>query len=168
MNVFFSYSTEDTAVVKLLAAALHSQPNVDEVHWWDGSNVPGEELWKSIFRWIDDSTIVIAVITGNTLERAMSVGNEVGYAKAKKKRIVAFVAPEIENANLGCLSPDIRIPLVPGEIEAGIERLLAAKPRKVVRHGGKKIVFEEDESTLLKPLLTAAATFIIANWIFDE
>jgi len=168
MNVFISYSTQDSAMVKLFASALRSQPKVDVVHWWEGSKVPGKDLWQSIFGWIDEADIVMAVITSNTLERAMSVGNEVGYAKAKKKRITAFVTPEIEAASLGCLSPDIHVPLVPGEIEAGIERVLAAKRRKVVRHGGKKVVFEENESALLKPLFAFAATYIIRHWISDE
>ncbi|MBA7583178.1 hypothetical protein ES708_25118 [subsurface metagenome] len=168
MNVFISYSTQDSAVVKLLAAALYSQPKVDEVHWWDESNIPGEELWPSIFNWINDADIVMVVVTENTIGRAMAIGNEVGYAKGKRKRVVSFVAPGIDTGNLGCLAPDIHIPLDEDKIEAGIERALAYKPRISIRHGNQRVVFNEDESNRLRPLLTAAAAFIIAHWMFDE
>ena len=54
MNFFISYSNQDSAWVKLLAAALLLRPEVDQVYWWGGSNVPGKGLWESIFGWIDD------------------------------------------------------------------------------------------------------------------
>jgi len=57
-----------------------------------------------IFSWIDIADMVFVVITGNTLHRAMAVGQEVGHAKAKNKLIIPLVSPEVPSMELGFLS----------------------------------------------------------------
>jgi TIR domain len=101
MKVFISYSTDDVQMVNQIAYQL--RPHT-EVFYWNTSKVPGQEAWPSIFQWIDQCDLVLAVITDSTVSRAMSVGQEIGRAKAMKKIIVPLVAPEVPNSELGCLS----------------------------------------------------------------
>jgi hypothetical protein len=101
MNIFISYSTHDLATVKQLADEL---TKYGQVFYWDLSKVPGQESWPTIFEWIDYADIVFVVITGNTVQRAMSVGQEVGHAKAKDRYIVPLVSREVPSSELGFLS----------------------------------------------------------------
>ena len=102
MKVFVSYSVEDTSLVRQLVAQLRSC--TDKVFWWDGNKEPGQGVWLTIHDWIDQSDLVLAVLTGRTLARAMAVGNEIGYARAKGKFILPLVGPEVRSEELGCLS----------------------------------------------------------------
>ena len=52
-----------------------------DVFHWNHSNIPGKVAWEQIYIWIDNSDIVLVLITGNTVVRALSVGREVGRAK---------------------------------------------------------------------------------------
>ena len=101
MKVFISYSTSETAVVKRLAGYVEQ---FAEVTYWDKSKEPGNEVWPTIFKWIDEADLVLVLITGNTVQRAMSVGQEVGRANTKGKLIVPLVTPEVPSAELGFLS----------------------------------------------------------------
>jgi hypothetical protein len=101
MNIFISYSTQDVQTVKQLADEL---TKYGSVFYWDVSKVPGQESWPTIFQWIDSADLVFVVITGNTVHRAMSVGQEVGRAKAKDRMIVPLVAREVPTSELGFLS----------------------------------------------------------------
>lgn len=101
MKVFISYSVEDTQLVRQIADQLRSV--TERVYWWERSKEPGSEAWPSIFGWIDQSDLVLAVITDKTVRRAMAVGNEIGHAKAKRKPIIPLIAPEVNEADLGCL-----------------------------------------------------------------
>ena len=100
MKIFISYSTTDIKVVELFSNVLSQY---GEVKYWAENRVLGEDSWKTIFSWIDSSDVVIALITGNTLTRAMAVGQEIGYAKGKKK-IIPVVESSIPATELGCLS----------------------------------------------------------------
>ena len=53
-----------------------------DVYYWNQSNIPEQVAWEQIYNWIDNSDIVLVLITGNTVVRALSVGREVGRAKA--------------------------------------------------------------------------------------
>jgi hypothetical protein len=102
MNVFISYSVHDTGLVMLLASQLGLQGH--SVNWWSHSKEPGKEVWPQIFGWIDQADLVLAVITDRTVGRAMSVGHEVGHAKAKGKMIIPLVSHDVDNRELGFLS----------------------------------------------------------------
>ncbi len=101
MKVFISYSVKDTDLVAKIAASL--KPNVQEVLWWPENKELGEQAWQTIHGWIDSSNVVIAVITGNVVTRAMAVGNEIGRAVAKGKVVIPLVGPEVKAEDLGCL-----------------------------------------------------------------
>lgn len=53
---------------------------------------------------IDVSDLVLVVIKGETVSRAMSVGQEIGHAQAMGKSIIPIVTPEVSASNLGLLS----------------------------------------------------------------
>jgi len=100
MKVFISYSVHDSELVRKIAESI--KQHVDEICYWDASKELGEDAWTSIFGWIDDSDLVLAVITDNTISRAMAVGNEIGHARARNKKIIPLVAPEVPRDQLGC------------------------------------------------------------------
>jgi hypothetical protein len=101
MKVFISYSMEDTEQVQIIADQI--KPYVEEVHWWKESKTLGEAPWEMIEGWIDRADMVIAVITGKTVSRAMSVGQELGHAKEKGKKIIPIVEQGISKTELGFL-----------------------------------------------------------------
>ncbi len=101
MRVFISYSTQDMHIVKHLAMQLKV---FGDVYYWAESNLPGQDTWPSIFNWIDLADIVIVLITGNTLSRAMAVGQEIGRAKSKGKTIIPIVSNSVPSNELGFLS----------------------------------------------------------------
>ena len=90
MKVFISYSATDTRRMQRIADQLKAN-NKAIVHWWEDSQRPGQVAWSQIFQWIDAADLVLVVISGNVLRRALAVGNEVGYAKAKNKLIIPLV-----------------------------------------------------------------------------
>ena len=101
MRVFISYSTPDLSVVEELANRIRP---FAEVYYWAQSNLPGQESWPTIFNWIDTSDLVIALITDNTVRRAMAVGQELGRAKTQRKTIVPIVSQNVPSSELGFLS----------------------------------------------------------------
>jgi hypothetical protein len=101
VKVFISYSAADVHLVDWIAAALESQGN--EVYWWQGSQVPGEPAWPMIFDWIDQSDLVLAVLTDKAVARAMAIGQEIGHARAKGKTVIPLVATNVDEKDLGCL-----------------------------------------------------------------
>lgn len=101
MKVFISYSTPDLSIVENLANRIKP---FAEVYYWAHSNFPGQESWPTIFNWIDNSDLVIALITDNTVKRAMAVGQELGRAKSQRKTIVPIVSQHVPSSELGFLS----------------------------------------------------------------
>jgi len=101
MKIFISYSTQDLGIVNLFANYLRP---FGEVIYWSEDKILGKEAWDTIFSWIDSSDIVLVLITGNTVTRAMSVGQEVGRAKAKNKNIIPIVSSSVPINELGFLS----------------------------------------------------------------
>jgi len=101
MKVFISYSVHDSEFVQEFANAL--KPHVEALHYWEESKGLGEDAWTSIFSWIDEADLVLAVITDKTISRAMAVGNEIGHARAKGRKVIPLVAPGIDDGQLGCL-----------------------------------------------------------------
>jgi hypothetical protein len=101
MRIFISYSAPDITIVSVLADQLKMY---GDVYYWDKDNSPGELAWEQIFSWIDNSDIVLVLITDATIARAMSVGQEVGKAKAGKKLIIPIVTSSVSINELGFLS----------------------------------------------------------------
>lgn len=101
MKIFISYSTADIELVRHVAAFARAHA---EVFYWEESKIPGKEDWPTIFSWIDQSDLVLAVITDETVRRAMAVGQEIGQAKAKGKAIIPLVGPFVDAKELGFLS----------------------------------------------------------------
>lgn len=91
MNIFISYSAKDTQRVQFIANQLKASSNNVAIHWWEESQRPGQVAWSQIFQWIDGADLVLVVVSGNVLHRALAVGNEVGYAKAKSRVIIPLV-----------------------------------------------------------------------------
>ncbi len=100
MSIFISYSTDSKDLVKRIANYLEP---LGDVSYWDQNKIPGEKDWDLIFDWIDDSDIVLAVITDKTISRAMAVGQEIGYAQDQGKYIIPLIAYKVEESELGCL-----------------------------------------------------------------
>ena len=101
MKVFISYSAEDLSLVKWIGNQI--EPHAD-VFYWANNKQPGAEAWTTIYSWIDQSDLVLAVITDSAVSRAMSVGQEIGRAKAKGKTVIPIVTPNVSSSELGCLS----------------------------------------------------------------
>ena len=120
VKVFISYSVDDLKLVEELAKQIEP---LAEVRYWNKSKEPGEEAWKQIFGWIDESDTILAVVTGKTVIRAMSVGQEIGHAKAKNKKIVPLVAEGIPVSDLGCLSGIVFEPIPTDNPAPALERI---------------------------------------------
>lgn len=101
MKVFISYSVDDGEFVGKVAQEITP---LAQVSYWDQSKEPGEEAWQTIFQWIDDCDAALVVITDKVVKRGMSVGQEIGRAKAKGKFIIPLVEEGIPASALGCLS----------------------------------------------------------------
>lgn len=101
MRIFISYSTPDMYIVEQLANQLGA---FGEVYYWAQNKFPGQEAWQSIFNWIDTADVVVVLITGNTVVRAMSVGQEIGRAKSKGKTIIPIVSKFVPSTELGFLN----------------------------------------------------------------
>jgi hypothetical protein len=138
MNIFISYSARDTHRVQLIADQLRTNNNAT-VHWWENSHRPGQVAWSQIFQWIDGADLVLVVVSGDVLRRALAVGNEVGYAKAKNKLIIPLVWESpgvwarlfrkfgakigIGTDDLGCIGDLVHIKISEKYPEAGLQKL---------------------------------------------
>lgn len=148
MKVFISYSTKDTEIVRQFASEIEDCG--DDVYWWSESKQPGAEAWASIFKWIKNADIVLAVITDATLGRAMAVGNEIGYARAKGKRIVPILSEGIQPTSLGCLIGTTPIKLRRDRLAESIDDVLDALDEKEARNRKE-----------MRDMLIAAATVLL-------
>lgn len=150
MKIFLSYSTPDLDIVRKIATYIQKHATV---LFWDKDKEPGKESWPTIFQWIDQSDLVLVVITGNTVKRAMAVGNEVGHAKAKSKTIIPLVAPEVPTSELGCLNSITYQPINPNNPGPDLTRI----NQLVLAHKQK---LEQKQQQQLVLLLLAIVSFI--------
>lgn len=118
MNIFISYCDNDLNLVKQIGDCIKPHANVV---YWDQDKVPGEAAWPTIFKWIDDADLVLVVITGSTVKRGFSVGNEVGYAKKHNRPIIPLVGPKVKRDKLGCLGGITDVPIDPANPDKAIE-----------------------------------------------
>ena len=151
MKVFISYSTGDTETVRQFVNAIEKKNHT--VYWWSESQEPGKDAWRTIFEWIRRANIVLAVITDKTIARAMAVGNEIGYARAKVKRIVPILAAGIAAESIGCLIGKTAIKLDGHSIEGSIEKVLDAIDAKEA----------EDRKATRDLLLAGVAVLLLAT-----
>jgi hypothetical protein len=100
MKAFISYSNGDLEFAKLVASMIK---NHVEPIYWDKDKLPGDGDWNSIFSWINDCPIVLTVVSRSVIEKGLSVGQEVGYAKKAGKVIIPFVSKNVKREELGCL-----------------------------------------------------------------
>ena len=101
MRIFISYSNPDLTIVRSLANQLNI---FGDVFYWNQSSVPGKVAWEQIYSWIDNSDIVLVLITGKTVIRAVSVEQEIDRAKEMGKHIIPIVSKGIISGELGFLS----------------------------------------------------------------
>lgn len=120
MKVFVSYHGEDRHLVETMAEIL---PDTISMYYWDASNVPGEPDWESIDAWLEDSDVVLVLVTAKTLERAISVGQEIGRARTLDKQIIPIVAHDVSPSRLGSLKGITAIRFDEHEPEDGFAEL---------------------------------------------
>jgi len=128
MKVFVSYSATDNDFVRKIVKGIRS--DAVSVHWWDESKQLGQNCWEQIFGWIDDANLVLAIITGKTLERGLAVGNEIGYAKAKGKEIIPLITDEDDRFDLGCLIGTVDQYIDENDPQSGIDAIKLHIERK--------------------------------------
>lgn len=168
MKVFISYSAKDTLPIRKFADGLRQITGVSQVHWWEDSKRLGKEAWPQIFRWIDEADLVLVIVTGNVLNRAMAIGNEIGYAKAKGKSILPLVSElsgwrkmlqrlgfkaGISAEDLGCFGELVHIRINKHDSQAGIEQI-KAELTQLVRE--KHAANEAEKAKLILGLLSVA------------
>ncbi len=100
MKIFISYGNDNLKLVEFVSENLRA---FGEIYYWNQSKEPGQEAWHSIHSWIDNSDLVIAIITEQVVNRAMAIGNEVGRAISKGKTVIPLVTSEVRESDLGCL-----------------------------------------------------------------
>jgi len=154
VQVFISYSTKDLELVREIAHTLEHRATVK---FWYQDKVPGTEAWTTIHKWIDDSQLVFVVLTDNAISRGISVGQEVGRAKAQGKVIVPLVAPGVPSSELGCLH--------------GVTYIRLADPTSDEFQEQVDEAIEEFRRRQVKAGWTIAAMFAvlgILNWWFPD
>ena len=144
MRVFVSYSVADVDLLHQVVGTIRA--GGDEPLCWDTSKVPGQEVWQSIFAWIASADLMVVIITDQTVSRAMSVGQEVGRARAKGKPIVPLVSSDVKPGDLGGLKGVIYQPISREQTQqalAGVARVIegmklkkAEEQRQLLMVGG--------------------------------
>jgi hypothetical protein len=92
MRIFISYSSPESNIISVLADQLKLY---GEVYYWDKDKALEESAWEQIFSWLDNSDIVLVLVTDALIARSMSVGREVGRAKSGNKFIVPIVSSSV-------------------------------------------------------------------------
>lgn len=100
LKVFISYGFADYGAVEKMSLAL---PWKHEVYYFQPNQDVGLPVPESILQRIDWADVVIAYITPATIDRAMAVGNEIGYAKKAGKFIIPLKSKEVQASDLGVL-----------------------------------------------------------------
>lgn len=137
MNIFISYSVSDTHAVTHIANGLKG---LGTVNYWAESKEPGKEAWPLIFSWIDSADIVFVLVSGKTLRRAMSVGQEVGHAKSRNKLVVPLVEEGVPSSELGALGGVTYIKFNPHDLTNALAtaQTVVAKRKAEIAEGNTK------------------------------
>lgn len=100
MKVFISYSNGDLEFAKKVAAMI--KPHAEPIYW-DKDRLPGDGDWDSIFSWINDCAMVLALVSESVVKRGLAVGQEIGYARKAGKVVIPFVSKNVSRDDLGYL-----------------------------------------------------------------
>ena len=76
-----------------------------------------------IFNLEFSSDLVIAIITGSTVSRAMAVGQEIGRARGRGKVIIPIVDKDVPKTELGCLDGITYEPFSRENIDHAVQRV---------------------------------------------
>ncbi len=99
-KIFISYSVEDTEIVRRIDKSLSPYA---EIMWWDENIKLASSSWENVSKWIDSCNFVLVIIADPEIKRAMNVGQEIGRALTKEKRVVALVRNDVKDDKLGFL-----------------------------------------------------------------
>lgn len=132
MILFISYAQRDLPLAQQLAARL-SQGGV-KVRYWEQDKVPSKPAWQTIQGWIDESTIVVPILTQEGGISSPAVNQEVGYAVRAGKRIAAIVGPQVAQASLAMIQATTIIALdTVDKILDGVSRAIQAEKDERVK-----------------------------------
>ena len=121
MRIFISYSSPDINIISILAEQLRVY---GDVYYWSKNYLPGEPAWEEIYNWIDNSDVVLSLITDNTVARANSVSREVERAKAQNKFIIPIVSGAVPKSDLGIISDLPYQEINSNNLAPGISRII--------------------------------------------
>lgn len=94
MKVFISHSLEDRNIVSTLKSNL-ALANI-QAYIAEEDYQPGTDIWEKVKRNIDDSNVVIAILTRDG-SRYSYVNQEIGYASSKPdKQIIPIVEDDVK------------------------------------------------------------------------
>ena len=127
-----------------------------EVKYWDKDKTPGKTAWTEIFSWIDASDVVLAIITNDVVSRGLCVGQEIGHAIAKGKKIIPLVGPNVNCNELGCLN--------------GItyQKFDPANPMQSIETLAKQLKSDKNSQDTLKTLLVVVLGFLLLWWFSSK
>ncbi|HUU16889.1 MAG TPA: toll/interleukin-1 receptor domain-containing protein [Sedimentisphaerales bacterium] len=161
-KLFISYSSKDETIVSQVAQELSP---FAEIKYWSESKELGQPSWQQIDNWISQSEATLVLITGNTVNRGLSVGKEVGISRSKNKKIIPFVSKNVPENELGFLEQiayeriDLDDPQKSIEIIVkNIKELYQIEEQVVPQQQMQPYVSQEKES--LKALLAIAAIVV--------
>jgi len=101
MRICISYSNPNLFIVRSFANKIETW---GDVFYWNHSYIPGDVAWEQLYNWIDNSDIVLVLITGNTVVRAKAVLQEIDRAKSMGRTIIPIVSNNVPKSELGILS----------------------------------------------------------------
>lgn len=93
MKVFISHSLEDRNIIsalKINLALANIQAYIPEEDYQQGP-----DIWEKVKRNIDDSNVVIAILTRDG-SRYSYVDQEIGYASSNHKQIIPIVEDDVK------------------------------------------------------------------------
>ena len=93
MKVFISHSVEDRNIVSAINCNL-ALANI-QAYIAEEDYQPGTNIWEKVTRNIDDSDVVIAILTRDGV-RYSYVNQEVGYAFKAGKQVIPIVEDEVK------------------------------------------------------------------------
>jgi hypothetical protein len=140
-RIFISYEFRDLEAVTRIADGIR-KPGKVEVYFWDGHREPGKNDWEQIFSQIKRSHVVVAYLTKKVIEKAFSVGQEIGFARAFDVPIISLLEKGVEEKDIGCLkgtTPIAYLELTPEVAIQEITKVVETSP------GRRQVVIELGE-----------------------
>ncbi len=101
MKIFVSFGYSD---LKEIEAMVRSIPSAHEVYYLREENDIGLSSWETLRKRIDWADIFIVYLSTSTIERAMAVGNEVGYAIKAGKFVIPLKERGVSTSDIGMVA----------------------------------------------------------------